>query len=114
MEARIAEVRRNTKETRIRVRVNLDGVFLGAKHAIRVMTTGGAVVIVSSATGAMPAAGASAAIHAARAGLRVTVVDRARFPREDRVLVEDVEEIGAQLEHPHVRDARCALHRDVV
>jgi NAD(P)-dependent dehydrogenase (short-subunit alcohol dehydrogenase family) len=41
--------------------VNLDSIFLGTKHAIRVMSTyGGAIVNVSSASGIRPSAGASA------------------------------------------------------
>ncbi len=41
--------------------VNLDGVFLGTKHAIRAMrTTGGSIVHVSSASGLKSAPGASA------------------------------------------------------
>jgi 3(or 17)beta-hydroxysteroid dehydrogenase len=41
--------------------VNLDGIFLGTKHAIRVMTLrGGNIVNVSSASGLRPMAGASA------------------------------------------------------
>jgi 3(or 17)beta-hydroxysteroid dehydrogenase len=41
--------------------VNLDSIFLGTKHAIRVMTPrGGNVVNVSSASGIRPSAGASA------------------------------------------------------
>src|SRR5262249_28217531 len=41
--------------------INLDGIFLGTKHAIRAMTSrGGNVVNVSSASGIRPAAGASA------------------------------------------------------
>jgi NAD(P)-dependent dehydrogenase (short-subunit alcohol dehydrogenase family) len=41
--------------------INLDGVFLGMKHAIRVMRdSGGVIVNVSSASGIKPAPGASA------------------------------------------------------
>ncbi len=44
--------------------VNLDGAFLGTKHAVRAMreigTTGGSIVNVSSASGLRPAAGAVA------------------------------------------------------
>jgi NAD(P)-dependent dehydrogenase (short-subunit alcohol dehydrogenase family) len=41
--------------------VNLDGVFLGTKHAIRVMgSRGGSIINVSSASGIKPTAGASA------------------------------------------------------
>ena len=42
--------------------VNVDGFFLGTKHAIRVMTPagGGVIVNVSSAAGIRPATGASA------------------------------------------------------
>jgi NAD(P)-dependent dehydrogenase (short-subunit alcohol dehydrogenase family) len=41
--------------------VNLDGVFLGTKHAIRAMrTTGGSIVLLSSASGLKSAPGASA------------------------------------------------------
>lgn len=40
--------------------VNLDGVFLGARLALPLMTAGGAIVLVSSATGIKAAAGASA------------------------------------------------------
>lgn len=41
--------------------VNLDGIFLGTKHALKAMTpTGGVIVNVSSASGIRPAAGASA------------------------------------------------------
>src|SRR5262245_14336275 len=41
--------------------VNLDGIFLGTKHAIRAMTErGGVIVNVSSASGIRPSAGASA------------------------------------------------------
>ena len=39
--------------------VNLDGVFLGTKHAIAVMMNGGSIVNVASVSGITPSAGAS-------------------------------------------------------
>lgn len=72
--------------------VNLDGVFLGTKHAVRAMREaggGGSIVIVSSATGLKASAGASAygsskaavlmfartvALECAREGIRVNAV----------------------------------------
>lgn len=52
--------------------VNLDGAFLGTKHALRAMATGGAIVHVGSASGIRPAAGA-AAYSTSKAGLRMLV-----------------------------------------
>ena len=52
--------------------VNLDGVFLGTKHAIRAMKAqgrGGSIVIVSSASGVKASAGASA-YCSSKAGVR--------------------------------------------
>lgn len=49
--------------------INLDGAFLGTKHALRAMrTTGGTIVHVSSASG-IKAAGGAAAYSASKAGL---------------------------------------------
>lgn len=49
--------------------VNLDGAFLGTKHAIRAMrSTGGSIIHVSSASG-IKAAGGAAAYSASKAGL---------------------------------------------
>jgi len=53
--------------------VNLDGAFLGTKHAIRAMRTGGrggSIVMVSSATGLKASAGASA-YASSKAALRM-------------------------------------------
>jgi len=53
--------------------VNLDGVFLGVKHAVRAMRAsgaGGSIVIVSSASGIKAAPGASA-YAASKAALRL-------------------------------------------
>jgi 3(or 17)beta-hydroxysteroid dehydrogenase len=52
--------------------VNLDGVFLGTKHAVRAMRQGhgGSIVIVSSASGVKASAGASA-YGASKAALRL-------------------------------------------
>jgi NAD(P)-dependent dehydrogenase (short-subunit alcohol dehydrogenase family) len=52
--------------------VNLDGAFLGTKHAVRVMRAGrgGSIVIVSSASGIKASAGASA-YCASKAALRL-------------------------------------------
>lgn len=51
--------------------VNLDGAFLAAKHAVRVMrgqSTGGSIVLVSSASG-LKAAGGAAAYSVSKAGV---------------------------------------------
>ena len=53
--------------------VNLDGVFLGTKHAVRVMReqgTGGSIVIVSSASG-IKASGGASAYCSSKAGVRL-------------------------------------------
>jgi 3(or 17)beta-hydroxysteroid dehydrogenase len=52
--------------------INLDGVFLGAKHAVRAMRSGqgGSIVIVSSASGIKASPGASA-YAASKAALRL-------------------------------------------
>lgn len=42
------------------IQVNLDGVFLGTKHAIRAMKSGGSIINVASASGIKASAGASA------------------------------------------------------
>lgn len=50
--------------------VNLDGVFLGTKHAIDAMGTGGSIVNVASVSGITPSAGA-AAYCASKAAVRM-------------------------------------------
>jgi 3(or 17)beta-hydroxysteroid dehydrogenase len=51
----------NVEDWRRVLRVNLEGVFLGTKHAIRAMrVTGGSIVNISSAAGLKPMPGASA------------------------------------------------------
>jgi NAD(P)-dependent dehydrogenase (short-subunit alcohol dehydrogenase family) len=50
--------------------VNLDGVFLGTRHAIQVMVDGGSIVNVGSVSGIKPAAG-GAAYCASKAALRI-------------------------------------------
>lgn len=61
--------------------VNLDGAFLGTKHALRAMAAGGAIVHVGSASGLRPAAGA-AAYATSKAGLRMLVRAAAKECRE--------------------------------
>ncbi len=50
--------------------VNLDGVFLGTKHAIEAMSNGGSIVNVASVSGITPSAGA-AAYCASKAAVRM-------------------------------------------
>ena len=61
-------------EWRSVMNVNLDGVFLGIKHAVRRMreSSGGSIVVVSSLSGVKPAAGA-AAYCASKAALLMLV-----------------------------------------
>ena len=61
--------------------VNLDGAFLGTKHALRALADGGAIVHVGSASGLRPAAGA-AAYSTSKAGLRMLVRAAAKECRE--------------------------------
>lgn len=64
--------------------VNLDGAFLATKHGIRaMMATGGAIVLVGSASGSRPAAGA-AAYSTSKAGLAMLMRTAAKECR-DRV-----------------------------
>jgi NAD(P)-dependent dehydrogenase (short-subunit alcohol dehydrogenase family) len=61
---------------------NLDGAFLGTKHAVRAMrAAGGAIVHVGSASGIRPAAGA-AAYSTSKAGLRMLVRAAAKECRD--------------------------------
>lgn len=62
--------------------VNLDGAFLAVKHGIRAMLpTGGAIVLVGSASGVRPAAGA-AAYSASKAGLTMLMRTAAKEYRD--------------------------------
>lgn len=75
-------------EWRSVLQVNLDGVFLGTKHAIRAMRAGGSIINVASASGIKASAGASAycaskaavrmfsrtaALECAAAGLKIRI-----------------------------------------
>ena len=67
--------------------VNLDGAFLAVKHALRAMRpTGGAIVLVGSASGVRPAAGA-AAYSASKAGLAMLMRTAAKEARDQRPLI---------------------------
>jgi len=69
-------------EWRYVLATNLDGAFLGTKHAIGAMrATGGAIVHVGSASGIRPAAGA-AAYSTSKAGLRMLVQTAAKECRD--------------------------------
>lgn len=67
--------------------VNLDGAFLATKHGIRAMhATGGAIVLVGSASGTRPAAGA-AAYSTSKAGLAMLMRTAAKECRERDPLI---------------------------
>jgi NAD(P)-dependent dehydrogenase (short-subunit alcohol dehydrogenase family) len=67
--------------------VNLDGAFLGTKHALRAMrTAGGSIVHVASASGIRAAAGA-AAYSASKAGLCMLVKAAAKECRDSGIAV---------------------------
>jgi NAD(P)-dependent dehydrogenase (short-subunit alcohol dehydrogenase family) len=67
--------------------VNLDGAFLGTKHAVRAMrATGGSIVHVSSASG-IKAAGGAAAYSASKAGLCMLAKAAAKECRDAGVAV---------------------------
>ena len=64
------------------IATNLDGAFLGTKHAVRAMrATGGAIVHVGSASGIRPAPGA-AAYSTSKAALRMLVRTAAKECRD--------------------------------
>lgn len=70
------------EEWRLVLSTNLDGAFLGTKHAIRAMkTTGGAIIHIGSASGIRAAAGA-AAYSASKAGLAMLVRAAAKECRD--------------------------------
>ncbi len=72
---------------RVVLSVNLDGVFLGVKHALRAMAAGGgAIVNVSSASGIRPAAGA-AAYSASKAAVGMLTRVAAKECRDRRLPV---------------------------
>ena len=76
--------------------VNLDGAFLGVKHAVRAMRAdgnGGSIVIVSSASGFKAAPGASA-YAASKAALRLFAKSVALEVAEDRIRVNTVHPAG--------------------
>jgi NAD(P)-dependent dehydrogenase (short-subunit alcohol dehydrogenase family) len=67
--------------------VNLDGAFLGTKHALRAMrAAGGSIVHVSSASG-LKAAGGAAAYSASKAGLCMLAKAAAKECRDQGVAV---------------------------
>lgn len=67
--------------------VNLDGAFLAVKHGLRAMRpTGGAIILVGSASGTRPAAGA-AAYSASKAGLAMLMRTAAKEGRDLTPLV---------------------------
>lgn len=67
--------------------VNLDGAFLATKHGIRaLMPTGGAIVLVGSASGTRPAAGA-AAYSTSKAGLAMLMRTAAKECRDRLPLI---------------------------
>jgi NAD(P)-dependent dehydrogenase (short-subunit alcohol dehydrogenase family) len=74
--------------------VNLDGVFLGTKHAVRAMRAaghGGSIINVSSASGIKPAAGASAYSASKAAVCMVTkVVAKECIERGDAIRINSV------------------------
>jgi NAD(P)-dependent dehydrogenase (short-subunit alcohol dehydrogenase family) len=74
--------------------VNLDGVFLGTKHALlalRQTGSGGSIVNVSSASGIKPAAGASAyCTSKAAVGMFTKVVAKECIERGDSIRVNSV------------------------
>jgi NAD(P)-dependent dehydrogenase (short-subunit alcohol dehydrogenase family) len=76
------------EEWRSVMAVNLDGVFLGVKHATRIMKSGrgGSIAIVSSASGAKAAAGASA-YCASKAAVRMLAKTLALEMAKDAPLV---------------------------
>ncbi|MEP6745502.1 MAG: SDR family oxidoreductase [Gemmatimonadota bacterium] len=75
------------EECRHVMAVNLDGAFLAAKHGIRTMrATGGAIVLVGSASGTRPAAGA-AAYSASKAGLVMLMRTAAKECRDQEPLI---------------------------
>jgi 3(or 17)beta-hydroxysteroid dehydrogenase len=76
--------------------VNLDGVFLGVKHAVRTMRIGGqggSIVIVSSASGIKAAPGASA-YAASKAALRLFAKSVALEVAPDHIRVNTVHPAG--------------------
>lgn len=77
---------------------NLDGAFLGTKHALRAMKpTGGAIIHIGSASGIRPAAGA-AAYSASKAGLAMLVRTAAKEYRdaEPRIRINLVSPAGVK------------------
>lgn len=67
--------------------VNLDGAFLAVKHGLRAMRAGGgAIVLVGSASGVRPAAGA-AAYSTSKAGLAMLMRTAAKEARDQHPLV---------------------------
>ena len=72
--------------------VNLDGVFLGTKHAVRAMRErgrGGSIVIVSSASG-LKASGGASAYCSSKAGVRLFARAVALECAADRIRVNTV------------------------
>ena len=66
--------------------VNLDGVFLGIRHAARAMTDGGSIVVVGSASGIRAAPGAAAySASKSAVAMLVRVAARELAPRGIRV-----------------------------
>lgn len=72
--------------------VNLDGVFLGTKHAVRAMRgcRGGSIVIVSSASGLRAGGGGASAYCASKAALRLFAKSVALECADDGIRVNTV------------------------
>lgn len=79
------------KEWRTVMRINLDGVFLGLKHAVPALrdSGGGSIVVLSSASGIKAAAGASA-YAASKAALRLLAKTAALECAPDKIRVNTI------------------------
>src|SRR5262249_54844849 len=78
--------------------INLDGAYLGTKHAVRAMRgagNGGSIVLVSSASGIKAAPGASA-YAASKAGLRLFARSVAVECASDKIRVNTVHPAGVR------------------